>query len=111
MIGDVIYCRIILCFSTSMLDFLMIILLHILVVMPLYDSTDDVISSLGCCTRGMARAHDGLMMPLMVGRNRVPSLVTLFIAMLFMFVVMLLLFNCDVTSVHCDVSLCSSLCY
>ena len=46
---------------------------------------------------GMARAHDGLMMPLVVGRNHVPSLVVLCIVMLIMLNVMFL-------SVHCDVS-------
>ena len=31
---------------------------------------DDLFGDLGCYVQGMARAHDGLMMLLMVGRNR-----------------------------------------
>ena len=75
MIGDVIYCRIIFFFTTSMLDFLMLIVLHVLVVTSYHDSTDDLIGGLGCYARGMARTHDGLMMLLTVGRNRVLGLV------------------------------------
>ena len=37
---------------------------------PYYNSTDDLFGGLGCYTWGMARAHDGLMMLLMVGRYR-----------------------------------------
>ena len=50
------------------------------------------------CMGGMARAHDGLMMPLTVGRNCVPSLVIWFIAMLCML-------KCDVvvfSSLRCS---------
>ena len=63
MIDDVIYIRrIILCFTFSMLDFLMLMLQHVLVVTSLYDITNDLVSILGCYTWGVARAHDGLMM-------------------------------------------------
>ena len=45
--------------------------------------------------RGMARTHDGLMMLLTFGRNRVLSLVVWFLRCISEF--------CDVVYVHCDV--------
>ena len=44
-------------------------------VTPYFYSTDDLFGDLGCYARGMARAHDGLMMLLTVGRNRTLRLI------------------------------------
>ena len=49
---------------------------------PYHDSIDDLIGGLGCHARGMARAHDGPMTPLTVGRNRVLSLCVYFAMLL-----------------------------
>ena len=82
MIGDVIYGRIILCVITSMLDFLMLILLHVFSSdIPITIVPDDLVDGLRCYARGTTRTHDGLMMLLTVGRNRALSLVVQFSAM------------------------------
>ena len=84
-------------FTTSMLDFNCLFCSMFSSGIPFYDSTDDLIGGLGCYARGMARTHDGLMMLLMIRRNRVLSLVVYFLSvfltfvMLFMFTVMFLL--------------------
>ena len=58
----------------SMLDLCMLICCSMFRSdIPKYYSTDDLSGGLGCHAQGMARAHDGLMMLLMVGRNHTLS--------------------------------------
>jgi hypothetical protein len=67
--------------------------------MSLYDSTDNMIGSLGCFMRGMTRPHDGLMMLLWLGEIAYLVLCTIHCDVISVIVVFLL--------VHCDVSFCT----
>ena len=59
-------------------------------------SIDDLISSLGCYTQGMDKAHDGLMMLLWLGG-------TTYLVWLFNYCDVIYV-HCDVTSIHYDVA-------
>ena len=67
------FCRIILYFIVACLISLCICCNMFWEWHPYYDSIDDLIGGLRCYAWGMARAHNGLMMLLMVGRNHTLS--------------------------------------
>ena len=71
---------------------------------PIYYSTDDLFGDSGCDTRGMARAHDGLMMQLMVGRNHALRLIVFYDGWLSLMIIVILSMMDVISFMMMDVS-------